>query len=292
MIVVTGATGNIGSKAIGDLTAAGIPCRAFVRDATKAAAVLGDDMAVVVGDFADPASIRVAVEGADAVVLSSGNDPRQVEFEANIIDAVAGTSRCPVVKISSVGADPASPAAFVAWHGRSEARLTASGLPATVLRATFFMSNLFAAADSLAHGGPLVAPAGDARIAMVDPRDIAASVAAVLTSSGHHGNTYELTGPVALTYPQVADTLAGGLGRRVDFVDAPEPAVRDGMVASGTPEWFADGFLSLFAELRRGIAATVTTSVQDLTGRPATELASFIEDHAVMFAPATAPAVR
>ncbi len=292
MIVVTGATGNIGSRAVGELTAAGIPCRAFVRDAVKAAAVLGADMQVVVGDFADPASIRAAVEGADAVVLSSGNDPRQVEFEANVIDAVAGISRCPVVKISSVGADPASPAAFVAWHGRSEAHLTASGLPATVLRANFSMSNLFAAADSLAHGGPLAAPAGDARIAMVDPRDVAASVVAVLTSSGHHGTTYELTGPEAFTYPQVADTLARALGQRVEFVDAPEPAVRDGLVASGMPEWFADGFLSLFAELRHGIAAAVTTSVQDLTGRSATELGSFIEDHAEVFAPATAPAVR
>jgi uncharacterized protein YbjT (DUF2867 family) len=221
VIVVTGATGNIGSRVVRQLSAAAVPCRAFVRDAAKAAAVLGDDVPVAVGDFADPASLRPAVEGADAVVLSSGNDPRQVDFEANVIDVVAGTARCPMVKLSSVGADPASPAAFVAWHGRSEAHLTASGLPATVLRASFFMSNLFAAADSISHGGPLAAPAGDAHIAMVDPRDIAACVVAVVTGSGHRGRIYELTGPEALTYAQVAETLGGVLGRRVEFVDAP-----------------------------------------------------------------------
>jgi uncharacterized protein YbjT (DUF2867 family) len=292
MIVVTGATGTIGSRVVGELTAAGIPCRAFVRDAAKASAVLGDDVAVAVGDFADPASIRAAVDGADALVLSSGNDPRQVEFEANVIDTTAGASRCPIVKIGSVGADPASPAEFVAWHGRSEAHLAGSGLPATVLRGSFYMTNLLAAADSLAHGGPLVAPAGAARIAMVDPRDIAASVVAVLTGSGHHGNTYELTGPEALTYAQVAETLTRVLGRSVEFVDAPEPAVREALIASGMPEWFANGFLSLFAELRRGIAATVTTTVEDLTGRPSTPLASFVEDHAAVFAPATASVTR
>jgi len=292
VIVVTGATGNIGSRVIGALVASGIPCRAFVRDPAKAAAVLGDDVPVAVGDFADAPSIRAAVDGADAVVLSSGNDPRQVDFEANVIDATATTSRCQVVKISSVGADPDSPAAFVAWHGRSEAHLAATDLPATVLRANFYMTNLLAAADSISHGGPLAAPAGDARIAMVDPRDIAASVVTVLTSSGHHGHTYELTGPQALTYAQVADTLARVLDRSVEFVDAPEPSVRDALVASGMPEWFAEEFLSLFAELRHGIAATVTTSVQDLTGRPATDLASFIADHAAAFTPAPAASTR
>jgi uncharacterized protein YbjT (DUF2867 family) len=290
MIVVTGATGNIGSRVVTELTAAGIPCRAFVRDPAKAATVLGDDVPVSVGDFAEPVSIRAAVDGADAVLLSSGNDPRQVEFEANVIDAVADTARCPVVKISSVGADPASSASFVAWHGRSEAHLLASALPATVLRANFFMSNLFAGADSLAHGGPLVAPARDARIAMIDPRDVAASAVAVLTSSDHHGHTHELTGPEPLTYPQVADALAHVLERRVEFLDAPDSAVRDGLIASGMPEWFADGFLSLFAELRRGIAAGVTTSVQELTGRAPTGLASFLADHATVFTPATVPA--
>jgi uncharacterized protein YbjT (DUF2867 family) len=254
--------------------------------------MLGEGVPVAVGDFADHASIRAAVDGAAAIVLSSGNDPRQVEYEGNVIDTVAEASRCAVIKISSVGADPASAAAFVAWHGRSEAHLAASRLPATVLRANFFMSNLFAAADSLAHGGPLVAPAGDARIAMVDPRDVAASVVAVVNESGHQGKTYELTGPEALTYAQVADILGGVLGQTVEFLDAPEPAARDAVIASGMPEWFADGFVSLFAELRRGIAASVTTSVRDLTGRSATPLVSFIEEHAATFAPATGPAVR
>jgi uncharacterized protein YbjT (DUF2867 family) len=287
MIVVTGATGNIGSRVVTQLAAAGIPCRVFVRDRAKAAAVLGDRAAVALGDFADRVSLRAAVDDADAVVLSSGNDPRQAEYEANVIDAVAATSRCPVIKVSSVGADPTSPAAFVASHGRSEAYLRASGLPATVLRANFFMSNLLASASTLANGGPLAAPAGGARIAMVDPRDVAAGVVSVLTVPGRDGKIYELTGPEALTYHQVADTLSMVLGRRVEFVDAPEAAVRDGLLSSGMPEWFADGFLSLFAELRRGIAATVTTTVADLTGRPPRHLATFIEDHAALFAPTT-----
>jgi uncharacterized protein YbjT (DUF2867 family) len=122
---------------------------------------------------------------------------------------------------------------------------------------------------------------------MVDPRDIAASTVAVLTGSGHHGHTYELTGPESLTYPQVADTLGRVLGRGIEFIDAPEPAVREGLIASGMPNWFADGFLGLFAELRRGITATVTNSVQDLTGRPATTLEAFLTDHAPVFSAAS-----
>jgi uncharacterized protein YbjT (DUF2867 family) len=292
MIVVTGATGNIGRRIVGDLQAGGTPCRAFVRDPAKADALLGDGVETAVGDFADTASIRVAVNGADAVLLSSGNDPRQVEYEANVIDAVLATDpRCRLVKISSVGATATSPAAFVAWHGRSEAHLIRSGLPFTVLRANFFMSNLFAAAEAIAHSGQLAAPAGDARIAMVDPGDVAACAVAVLTGSGHESRTYEVTGPEALTYPQVAGTLSAVLGRSVAFVDAPSPAVRQGLVDAGLREWFADGLITLFAALRDGIAAATTDTVHTLTGRPPRTLAEFLRDHAKVFsaaAPATA----
>jgi uncharacterized protein YbjT (DUF2867 family) len=288
MILVTGATGNIGSRIVEALAAQGVPCTAFVRDTTKAAGRLPATVPLVVGDFADRAGIHAALDGIDAVLLSSGNDPRQVDYECNVIDAVATTCRCPLVKISSVGAEPGSPAAFVDWHGRSEAHLVDSGLAATVLRANFFMTNLLSAADSIRQGGPLAAPAGDARIAMVDPDDIAACAVIALTTPGHEGRAYELTGPEALTYADVAATLSEVLAQPIDFLDAPADAVREAMLGVGMPAWFADGFLTLFAELRRGIASRVTADVAELTARPARSLRDFLAAHRQVFvAPAT-----
>jgi uncharacterized protein YbjT (DUF2867 family) len=292
MILVTGATGNIGGRVLRVLAAQGSPCAAFVRDTDKAGRLVPEEVPVISGDFADPLSLRAALDGIDAVLLCSGNDPRQVDYERNVIDAVAATRRCPIVKISSIGAQPGSAAVFVDWHGRSETYLAAAGLPATVLRANFFMTNLLAAADSVSHGGPLAAPAGDARIAMVDPDDIAACAVTALTQPGYEDRTYELTGAEALTYPEVAATLSEVLGRPVAFVDAPPAAVRRQLVASGMPVWFADGFLTLFAELRHGIAADVTSTVGELTGRPARSLREFLDAHRLVFdAPTTADTV-
>lgn len=290
MIVVTGATGNIGSRVVGELAARGAPVRAFVRDRAKAEAVLGGEVQIAVGDFADPASIRAAVDGADTVVVSSGNHPRQAEYEANVFDAALAAAGPRVVKISSVGAHVASPAAFVDWHHRSEDHLARSGLAATVLRCNFFMSNLFASAGTISQAGRLVAPAGAASIAMVDPRDVAAAVAVVATEEGHQAPVYELTGPEALTYAEVAATMSAVLGRPIEFVDVPDAAARKGLVDSVIPDWLADGVVSLFSVLRQGVAAGTTDTVRSLTGQPPRTLAEFVQDHAAAFSGAGAPA--
>lgn len=284
MIVVTGATGNIGSRVVAEVRARGVPCRALVRDRAKAATALGSGVELAVGDFADPTSLRAALDGADAVLLSSAGHPRQVEYEANVVDAVAATGGCHVVKISSVGARPGSPASFIDWHGRSEEALARSSLPATVLRSSFFMSNLLMSAGAVARAGQLVAPAGEARIAMVHPGDVAAAAATVLTEPGHVGSTYELSGPEALTYAEVAGVLTEVLGRPVEFFDAPDAAVREALLASAMPPWFVAGFLDLFAELRAGVAATTTGTVEALTGRRPRPLADFVVEHAQAFA--------
>ncbi|MFP5317962.1 MAG: NmrA family NAD(P)-binding protein [Acidimicrobiia bacterium] len=283
MIVVTGATGTIGSGVVRELASRGAEVRAFVRDRAKAERMLGAGVPLAVGDFADPATIRAAVRSAHTVVLSSGNDPRQAEYEAAVVDAVVATGGRRVVKISSVGAQAPSSATFVDSHHRSEQHLARSGLPASTIRCNFFMSNLFASAAMIRQMGQIGAPAGNATIAMVDPRDVAAAVAAVVTDSANDAPAYELTGPEPLTYEQVADTLSEVLGRRITFVDMPDGVAKATVVGSGLPEWFADGFVSLFEVLRQGIAAATSDRVRILTGRDPRSLGEFVQDHAGLF---------
>jgi len=104
-ILVTGATGNVGSRVVNVLRERGMQVRAFVRDPGKAAAMLGDDVDLAVGDFGDPASIRAALDGVSGVFLACGNQPRQVEYETRVIDLAqeAGVRR--IVKLSALGAE-------------------------------------------------------------------------------------------------------------------------------------------------------------------------------------------
>lgn len=283
MILVTGATGNAGSEVVHALRRRGARVRAFVRDPERARARLGDDVELAVGDFADAASVRDALDGVEQVVLSCADDPRRVEWETAAVDAAAEAAVRRVVKLSTTTAKPGAPVAFWGWHGRVEEYLRSSPIPAVILRSSFYMSNLFADAESIALHGRVLAPAGGARIAMIDPCDVGEVAASVLTGTGHDGKTYEITGPAAITYEQAAGALTAATGRAVEFVDVPPEVARRGMIEAGVPEFVADQVSTLFEMLRRGVAAEVTSGVESLTGRPPRSFAEFAREHAAVF---------
>src|SRR5205809_4631957 len=131
-VLVTGATGNVGSRVVRELGRRGVSVRAFVRDQSKGARMLGAGVELVVGDFSDTASVARAVRGADAVFLASPNAPRQVEHEVTVIDAAANAGVGQIVKLSTVGAEIGSPLAFWDGHGRIERHLEQSRVSAVV----------------------------------------------------------------------------------------------------------------------------------------------------------------
>src|SRR5919204_2241971 len=117
MILVTGATGNAGSEVVRALRARGATVRAFARDAEKARQLLGDEVELAVGDFGDRSSVRAALEGVEAMLLSGADDPRRVEWETSAIDAAAAARVGRIVKLSTISAEPGAPVAFWDWHG-------------------------------------------------------------------------------------------------------------------------------------------------------------------------------
>jgi uncharacterized protein YbjT (DUF2867 family) len=282
-VLVTGATGNVGAQVIRDLKSRGETVRAFVRDPDRAAERLGDGVEFVPGDFSDAASLRRAMEGVDRVFLACANHPRQVEYEANVIDAAAAAGVRRVVKLSALGAEIGSPVAFWDAHGRIEQHLRASGLPSTILRPSTYMTNVLGSAEAIGHTGKLFAPAGGARIAMIDPRDVGTVAASVLTEEGHEGKTYTLTGPDSITYDDISGDLSRATGRRLDFVSVPDKAARRSMVEAGMPAWFADNLVTLFGLLRQGAVARTTDTVRVLTGDEPHSFGDFASDHALLF---------
>lgn len=284
MILVTGATGNVGSSVVRALREKGEPVRAFVRDPDKAREKLGRGVEIAVGDFADPATVHRAIRGVDRVFLSSADSPQKVDHETIVIDAAAAAGVQRIVKASTVRAEAGSPLPTFDWHGRIEDRLRRSGIPAVVLRSTFYMTNLLAAAEQVRSQGRLYAPAGGGKIAMIDPRDTGAVGGAVLTSDGHEGRTYVLTGPEPITYDQVAQVLTAVTGRPVQFVDLPEEAAREGLVQAGLPDWLVRHLLGVFRLVRRGAVEETTDTVRVLTGREPRSFAEFARDHASVFA--------
>jgi uncharacterized protein YbjT (DUF2867 family) len=282
-VLVTGATGTVGRHLVAELRRRGTAVRALVRDPQRAAGILGPDVELAVGDFTDPASLRAALPGVDRVHLACANHPDQVAWETAMIDAAAAAGVGRIVKLSALDAGIGSPVAFADAHGRIERHLRASGVPHVLLRPTFAMTNLLAAAAGVRQAGAIFLPGSGAKIAMIDPRDVAAVAAVALTTDGHDGRTYELTGPAAVTFDEVAAELSAALDRPVGFVPVPDDAALAQLVGAGVPEWYAAGVVAQFGLLRAGTQADVRDVVRVLTGREPRSLGQFLREHAGAF---------
>ena len=282
-ILVTGATGNIGSKVVAELQEQNASVRAFVRDEHKAKAMLGRSVELVTGEFGDKNTVQRALENVHSVFLACSNDPRQVEYETNVIDAALAAGVQRIVKLSALGAGVGSSVPFWDWHGRIERHLKASGIPFVILQPSFIMTNLLAAAEGIQQQGMLFAPAEDARISMIHPQDVATSAAVALTSEDHNGKTYMLTGLEVITYEQVAKELSSATGQHIPFVAVPDEAATQAMVASGLPIFVAGQIVTVFKALRGGAYNQTSNSVQMLTGYAPRSFAQFALEHAHVF---------
>ena len=276
MILVIGGRSKIGSTVLDQLGRRQESVRALVRS-SEAPAAFPPPIETVTGDLEKPASLEAAMKGVEKVFLLCGPTPDEVALNRNAIDAARASGVRLVVRSSILAADPASTATFVRNHGKSDAYLAQSGLAHVILRPNYFAQNVPESVIPTIDGdGRFYANLGDARVSMVDTADVGAVAAVVLTNPGHAGKTYDVTGPQALSYDDVASTLSSRLGRRVEYVDVPDAAARSALVGAGLGDWLVDSLVSLFAQYRRsgtdGYAAQVTDTVKELTGQPARTL--------------------
>ena len=145
------------------------------------------------------------------------------------------------------------------------------------------MQSLLNFRSTIATQSAFYAAAGDAKVSVVDVREIADVAVAALTESGHEGKLYELTGPQALTHTEMAEHLSRSLGRRVEFVDIPPEAMRDALLGVGLPAWRAEGVVEDYALYRRGEAAAATSGVRDAIGKAPRTFEEFARDYAAVF---------
>jgi uncharacterized protein YbjT (DUF2867 family) len=277
--LVIGATGTVGRHLVPQLVRRRQSVRAFVRNP---AADLPAGVERAVGDLADPASLVPALDGVDAVYLACGNQPAQAAYETAAIDAAAAAGVRRIVKLSTSDAAIGSPAAFADAHGHIEAHLRASGVDHVLLKPTFMMTNLLAAAEGVQHAGAIFLPGAGAKVAMIDPRDVADVAAVALTETV--GRELVLTGPAVVTFDDVAAELSAITGRRIGFVPVPDDAAVGQLVASGAPEWYATNVVAVFGLLRQGVQAQTRDTVHIVLGREPRSLSAFVRDHAAVFA--------
>jgi uncharacterized protein YbjT (DUF2867 family) len=268
MIIVTGATGNVGTAVARELASRGVPFRALAHDPSKAGMLTPYGADVVVGDLRDPQSLAGALNGVDRAFLLTPPTEAQRECERNFVAAARQAGVARVVKQSMVGADPIARCRLMRSHGESERHLADSGLATTFVRANAFMENTFAFIPTIAGQGAIFSSIPDQQVSHVAVEDIARVAVEALTGEGHEGRTYNVTGPEALSFVDIAAQLSEVTGRPVPHITISDDDARRGLAMAGVNAWRAEGLIELLDVYRRGGAATVEPDVEAVTGRP------------------------
>lgn len=269
-VFVTGATGNVGIDLVAQLLSRGVSVKAGMRAPERCAMPAG--AVPVAFDFENPETFPPVLEGVDRVFLMRPPQMSDASAMRPFIEAMrdSGVAHVVFMSVQGAGTNP-----FVPHHG-IEKLLKKSGLSWTFLRPSFFMQNL-----STTHGADIrerdeiYVPAGRGRTNFIDAADIAEAAAVCLTTPGHDGKAYEITGSEALTYEQVASILSAACGRTITYARPSAKQFKARMKATGHPDEFVSVMSSIYALARFGMAAGTTDEFEKLVGRKATTVAEW-----------------
>lgn len=278
--LITGATGDVGSRVVRGLLECSQRPRVFVRDAKRARAQFGDRVDVFVGDLTDPQSLRAALEGIDALFLvTTGPDIPALDEAAARAAKTSGVKH--LVKLSSL--DVEQGLAIGAWHEGGEAAIRASGIPFTFVRPSGFMSNLLAWANSIKAERVVRASTGDGKRAFIHTEDIAAVATKALMTFGCDGKSLTVTGPEALSFGEATGKIAAAIGKRLTFEPISDEEARQRYAARSASPAETEAHVALWRAMREGRLATVTNTVEQVLGRKPLTLDQWAIENAAAF---------
>ena len=277
-VLVTGATGKVGTELLRLLRGRGVEVKAATRRPERAPDDLGSDVEFVELDYNATETWDAAVQGAERIFLVAPPfDPRADERLVSFLDWAVQSGCRHMVLLSAMGAEREDRMAL----GRVEQRIQRTGVPWTFLRPNIYMQNFARGFLSRAIREQSVfrLPAGAAAVSFIDARDVAAAGAMALEGERHFGAAYTLTGARALTHEKAAAIIAAVLGRDVAYLPSGPDELRALLERRGWPAAQADTFLALFGAIREGERAPVTDDARRILGREPTDFETFARDY-------------
>jgi uncharacterized protein YbjT (DUF2867 family) len=287
-ILVTGATGTVGSEVVKQLSsdASSYNIKAGVHSIENANKVQQYDRVKGVHiDYDKIEGLESAFKDVDKLFLLTHPSSKTVEHESNLVAEAKKSGIKHIVKQSIMRADLGADVEAMRLHRQTERLIENSGIPYTFLRPNEFMQGFinFQGA-TIKSNNAFYVPAEDAKVSFVDARDIAAvAVKALLEGDKYYSKTYMITGPEALSYHQAADILSNATGKKIDYVNISDEEAREGMKEAGLDDWLINTISDLYTVYRKGYASQVSSAVEEVTGRKATAFVEFAKDYADAF---------
>ncbi|MCD4698584.1 MAG: SDR family oxidoreductase [Bacteroidales bacterium] len=282
-ILVTGATGTIGSFVVDLLKENKASFVAMVRNEKKSIPFKEKGVKTVFGDFSSNALLENALEGVQKVFLLSVSSPESSELQANLVQKAKEGGIKHIVKVSVRGANINADFNIGKWHGETEEFIRKSFISYTFLQPHSFMQNLLFDAKTIREEGKIYGMQGDGKIPMVDARDIASVAVKALLEPGHENKSYVLTGPESISYHDIAREFAVALHKDIQYVKQSTEEGLSAMLAAGIPEWLADDMAKLNKRYANNEDSIVSPDVEKVLGRKAHNLIDFIHDYIHLF---------
>jgi uncharacterized protein YbjT (DUF2867 family) len=262
--LITGATGEVGSRVVRQLLERNIRPRVLVRSEEKARSLFGDRVDVCVGDLAAPGSMRGAIHGADAVFLVNvGPEIPERDKAAATTCKEVGVRK--IVKLSSL--DVEHGLAIGAWHEKGEAAIRTTGIPFTFVRPTGFMSNLLAWAHSIRTESVVRSSTANGRRPFIHTEDIASVCLAALLNDEYSGEALAITGPESLSFGEATAIISEAIGKPLAYqaISDEEAGERYSKISGSREE--TEAHVALWRAIREGRLAATTDRVERILGR-------------------------
>ena len=288
-ILVTGATGNIGSEVVRQLssTTPAVNIKAAVHSTQNKKKVKeeGDRVEVVLIDYNKPETLRQALNQVDKLFLLTPDVPNAPDLASNAVIEAKKAGIRHIVKQSVMGADLEANVGTMRLHRQVEKIIEQSGIPFTFLRPNEFMQNFINFhSPSIKGNNAFYIPLEDAKVSLVDVRDIAAvAVKSLIDEDKHKNKTYLITGPEALSYHQVAEILSNATGKKISYVNISEEEAKATMKEIGMSDWLINTVSELSDYFRKGKASEISSTVEEVTGRKPISFYQFANDYAEAF---------
>jgi uncharacterized protein YbjT (DUF2867 family) len=286
-ILITGATGTVGSEVVKQLSAKGenIIVKAAARSATDNTFENLNRVQVVQLDYDKPDSLAVALKGVDKLFLLTPFQSNMVDLTSNLVSEAKKAKVKYIAKQSVMGADAEPGITPGRLHRQAEKIIEESGIPFTFLRPNFFMQNFVNYYSNLIRSqGAFYIPAGDAKVSFVDVRDIAGvAVKSLINDNQQKGRAYNITGGEALSYGQAAEILSKAVGKKINYVNVTDQDARKGMKDMSMDEWTIKSMIELFEITRAGYVSEISPIVEQVTGNKPITFSQFANDYAGSF---------
>lgn len=278
-VLITGATGNVGTQAVKTLLAnKRVTVRALVRDAAKARWIADLGGELIEGDLDDAVAVGRAMVGVGALALITPAGARASEQAGKVVSVAKQAGVRKIVRLSAIKASEGGPTDNTRQHAITERSIRESGVRYVFLRPNYYMQNLMGNLGSILGEGKLYAGIGSARLALIDARDVGDALAGALLTDQFDGSALELSGPTSVGLGIVAAEIGNVLGRNVAYIPVPPEAAGEAVRAFGLDDWTVKLIVDYSRAYSQGFGDFVTQSVQSLTGKAPRDIGTFARE--------------